>query len=285
MSLAEPVSLLDKLVSCPEPDARAKAWPDYLERLALTEADIPELIAIATNESLTYIGTDTAWAPLHAWRCLGQLRAIAAAEPLLPLFGWDWDWAWEDLPEAYALIGPDALPILEAAIVPFLRDDQSGVVSMVSVIAKIGAVSDVARTAAVATLGRLLLHYKTTQRIINGALTSAAIDLKAVEHAELLATMHAADRVDTSYCGSWAQVQVDLGLRDRSEFQEADLKPLYKDLAPFQQYFQERGRLAKAPDQFFTAAQPQRPSASGFGKTAKFDATAAPKSEKKRKKR
>ncbi len=50
------------------------------------------------------------WAPIHAWRTLGQLHAAAAIAPLLGLLHYidddDDDWAAEDLPRALGLIRP-----------------------------------------------------------------------------------------------------------------------------------------------------------------------------------
>ncbi len=51
-------------------------WPDYLE-MGFTEKDIPELIRMALDERLNNADIDSpeVWAPLHAWRTLGQLKA------------------------------------------------------------------------------------------------------------------------------------------------------------------------------------------------------------------
>lgn len=41
-----------------------------------------------TNKELhfTYLDSLEVWAPVHAWRALGQLRATEAIEPLITLF-------------------------------------------------------------------------------------------------------------------------------------------------------------------------------------------------------
>jgi hypothetical protein len=277
------LALVARLVSYGEPDSKSGEWEDYLADGGLTQTDVPALIAIATSESLSLTDSDIGWTPIHAWRALGQLRAIEAVKPLIPLFAWDWDWVWEDLPAAYALMGTAVLPVLAECIVPLLTDEDSGITSIVETLTKIAAVSDEARTAAVGTLGELLSHYETSDRLVNGALVCVAIDLKAVEYVELVEAMYAANRVNTIYSGSWASVQVDLGLRDRGEFKPSDLDPLYEDLVPFQQFMQEQVRLTKAPDTFFTAAQPKQRDVSGFGNASKPDLSKS--SKKKPKKR
>ena len=61
-------------------------WPDYLKR-EITREDIPELIRMATDMELNLAASDSleVWAPVHAWRALGQLKAEEAVEPLLPM--------------------------------------------------------------------------------------------------------------------------------------------------------------------------------------------------------
>src|SRR6266487_7140549 len=62
-------------------------WPDYRE-LGMGPEQIPALIRMATDEELNLAAAESTevWAPLHAWRALGQLRAVEAVEPLLELF-------------------------------------------------------------------------------------------------------------------------------------------------------------------------------------------------------
>jgi hypothetical protein len=92
-----------------------KTWPDYLE-LGFTREHIPELIRMATDEELNWAESDSleVWAPVHAWRALGQLQAEEAIEPLMRLFHEleHSDWTGEELPIMYQMIGPKALPAL-----------------------------------------------------------------------------------------------------------------------------------------------------------------------------
>src|SRR2546422_2958871 len=102
-------------------------WPNYLE-LGLGPEHIPDLIRLATDEQLNQADPESleVWAPIHAWRALGQLRAQAAIEPLLTLFEVpdeeDNEWAMEELPEIYGLIGPIAIP----AITAYMADKSHG---------------------------------------------------------------------------------------------------------------------------------------------------------------
>src|SRR5574338_1023841 len=86
-------------------------WPDYAALYGLTAEHIPELIRMATDESTMEEDSSSlsVFSNIHAWRALGQLRAVEAAPALVGLFGWidkyDDEWADDDLPEAVALIG------------------------------------------------------------------------------------------------------------------------------------------------------------------------------------
>src|SRR5258708_7350660 len=108
----------------PDISSKEENWLDYLGR-GLNAEHIPDLIRMATDEQLNNADSESleVWAPVHAWRALGQLRAEAAIEPLLELLREDEesgemnDWAIEELPEVYGMIGPAALPVLVAFIV------------------------------------------------------------------------------------------------------------------------------------------------------------------------
>jgi hypothetical protein len=99
-------------------DARNfRDWPDY-RQLGLGPEHVPDLIRMTTDDDLLWADSESleVWAPIHAWRALGQLRAEAAIEPLLTLFDAldAEDWILEEMPEVYALIGPAAIPALTA---------------------------------------------------------------------------------------------------------------------------------------------------------------------------
>ena len=88
-------------------------WPNYQE-LGIGPEHIPELIRMATDKQLNWADAESVevWAPIHAWRALGQLKAEAAIERLLPLFHEqeDSDWVGEEMPHVFKLIGPVAIP-------------------------------------------------------------------------------------------------------------------------------------------------------------------------------
>jgi len=74
---------VNKLLALGELKCGAR-WQDY-RSLGLTSENVPDLIRMATDPELNRASSHSkeVWAPAHAWRALGQLHAMAAAEPLL----------------------------------------------------------------------------------------------------------------------------------------------------------------------------------------------------------
>ncbi len=69
------------LISVGEKAARSSKWPDYME-LGIASEHIPELIRILEKVEAFWPEEETnapeVYAPIHAWRALGQLKAEQA---------------------------------------------------------------------------------------------------------------------------------------------------------------------------------------------------------------
>ena len=194
-------------------------WPNYLE-LGLGPEQIPDLIRMATDDALNWADSDSleVWAPIHAWRALGQLRAEAAVEPLLTLFEAldDSDWVMEELPEVFAMIGPAALPALATYIADVSHDVEARISAIPSV-EKIGIRWPEARSASVALLMEQLEWFTENEPEVNGFLVLGLVELHATEAASLIERAFAARRVDLMVMGDWVDAQVLLGLLPAEE--------------------------------------------------------------------
>jgi hypothetical protein len=201
-------------------------WPHYLE-LGLGPEQIPDLIRLATDEALIWDDSDRleVWAPLHAWRALGQLRAEAAIEPLLSLFEplVENDWAMEELPAVLGMIGPAALPALTAYIADSSYDEDARI-SAISSVEKIGTRWPEARPVCVALLMKQLELFTENEPEVNGFLILALVELQATEAAPLMEQAFAAERVDPIVIGEWEDVQVELGLKATEEVEQSRSK-------------------------------------------------------------
>lgn len=195
------------------------AWPNYLE-LGLAEEHIPELIRMISDQALNKASGDNpeVWAPLHAWRALGQLKAVEASEPLVRLYETlpDDDWLSPELPKVFSLIGPASIP----AIQRYLCDDN------VDGFHKIGAPSCLEMIAlnhpghrddCIAVLEGQLSACKTNGNTFNAFLILALVKLQAKEAIEAIKAAFKADLVDISVMGDLEDAEIELGLRSHRE--------------------------------------------------------------------
>jgi hypothetical protein len=209
---------VDALLSIGAPHGRR--WPDYLDQFNLTTADIPALIRMATDSDLNWAESESleVWAPLHAWRSLGQLKAEAAIKPLISIFNEmdDSDWFREEMPDVFALLGASAIP----DVAEFLANPNNMFSSRwmsADALVKIGQKHPSARDECLGRLVQQLEQYSKNSRDLNGALICALLNLEGREAAVTMEAAFSAKRVDTSMAGDWLDVQHSLGLLTKSE--------------------------------------------------------------------
>jgi hypothetical protein len=218
------------LLELGEKYARAREWPDYVAEFGLGPDDIPELIRMAEDIDLHWAESDSSevWAPVHAWRALGQLRAEAAVEPLLALLDplEDSDWLHEEVPIVLGMIGQPALP----AVAAYLREtshEERSEISAARAIKEIGQRHPAARDEAVRALMKKLEWYPRNSYGLNGFLISDLTDLHATEAAPLMERAFAADEVDLFVMGDWEDAQIELGLLEERLTERQSLLPWF----------------------------------------------------------
>jgi hypothetical protein len=193
-------------------------WPDYATEFGLRREHIPELIRLACDEALNWGDPDSreVWAPLHAWRALGQLQAEASVAPLLAFLKTaEGDEAvGQDFPMVFGMIGPAAIP----HIAGFLSDRSNPrfpVSTAIDGLKEIAERHPECRAECVGILARTLEWHAETDRVINGFAVSALIDLAAVEVIDTMREAFRRKSVDISIAGDEEDVEIALGLRDR----------------------------------------------------------------------
>ncbi len=198
-------------------DVRGKEEEDY-RAMGLGTEHIPDLIRMVEDEELHLADNDSpeVWAPLHAWRALGQLRAKAAIEPLLGLLyridDFNDDWVSEEIPDILAKIGPAAIE----PTIAYLTDIANPLwarIAATEVLLKIAQRYPDTREVCVRTLMAQLEHYPEQDVTLNAFLVDALTELKAVEAAPLIKRAFDALAVDERVRGGWQKVQRDLGLK------------------------------------------------------------------------
>jgi hypothetical protein len=208
---------VSRLLRRGEPSLAEQSWRHYLD-MGLGPEHVPDLVRMLRDRELNEADPESAevWAPVHAWRALGQLRAVEAVGPLLEALqegeDRDDDWGLEELPEVFARLGPAVVP----ALGDFLADPNRGLYSRWSVadaLKRIARQHPEARDECVRLLTRQLEQAQANDPTLNGALVGRLCDLKVVEAAPLMERAFAADLVDESIGGGWEHARYDLGLR------------------------------------------------------------------------
>ncbi len=208
---------------------KTEDWRDYRQDLGLTAADIPELIRMMTDAKLwqSEEGQD-AWSVIHAWRALGQLKAVEAIAPLLSQ--WDRyeddDWLVCEAPSVFQVMGIDALPALASAMADQSLNEWARSAPTEGLV-NIAEQEPEHRAACLDVLMRQMEAYNDNPELLNGMLVAALLDLNAVEAVDLIEQAYVAKKVDDSVPGTWATVQIELGLKSESDFSPADLRPQF----------------------------------------------------------
>jgi HEAT repeat protein len=214
----EPVSKLLELGMPEDP------WLDYAS-LGITHDDIPELLRLLRDGDLRWMERPddlpddedlTEWyAQIHAWRALAQLKAEEAILPIIGLLHQiddeDDDWLSSDVDQIFALLGPASIQPLGA----YLLDEENQMYARAeaaSALGSIGKARPETRDACVKYLVSALEKYEENDEGLNGFLIYDLVQLKAVEHVDLIGDAFAAEAVDEFIMGDFEDVQVELGL-------------------------------------------------------------------------
>ncbi|HEX2208537.1 MAG TPA: DUF1186 domain-containing protein [Longimicrobium sp.] len=182
--------------------------------MGITARHVPELLRMATDPELNRAPPDEArvYAPLHAWRALGLLRAPQAAAPLVQLLvRYEHDTAREDLPRVLGMIGEAAVEPVRA----LLADPSAALFTRVAAAAalhEIGRWHFALRERAVGLLIDQLIKWPEQDETLNGFLIDYLVELGASEAAPLMEAAFDAHAVDETVRGDWQDVMVDLSL-------------------------------------------------------------------------
>ena len=188
--------------------------------LGLRQEHVPELIEMATDMNLHHADSDCdfVWAPVHAWRALGQLGDATALKPLVNLLRLvdeeNDDWANEEIPVILAEFGSAAIPELTA----FLEDTTNGLWARVAAslsLAKIAQRHPDTRDECVVVLTDQLSQFMRNDEILNAFLISALVSIDARESAQVMECAFSADAVKLAVLGNWEDVQERLGLLEK----------------------------------------------------------------------
>jgi len=207
---------LDQLLTLGEPKDK-NGWQNYLE-LGFTENHIKDLITMTLDEELHNGASDSneIWAPIHAWRTLGQLKAISSAKLLLKLLpridDEDDDWISEEIPVVFKMLGSETIPVIQNYI-ETNEDELWANVSAIHCLEKIGNEYSDSRAKCIEILANQLKKCEGYDETYNAFLISYLTDLKAIEVIEIITEAFNKGLVDLSVCGDLEEIELELGLR------------------------------------------------------------------------
>ncbi len=206
---------IDALLTLGDKDLR-DVWRDYLG-MGLGPEHVPDLIRMASDPELNEADTDASrvWAPLHAWRALGQIGGESAIEPLIDLMDFmeerDDDYYLGEVPEVMGMIGPAAIGPLKRVLADETKAEYVRVAATNS-LEKIAQAHPESRAECVEILTHQLALKDPRVATLNGFIVSDLVSLDAEESAPVLEEAFAAECVDESVQGDWDYVRYDLGL-------------------------------------------------------------------------
>ncbi|MEO7403519.1 MAG: hypothetical protein ABIU95_07600 [Burkholderiales bacterium] len=192
--------------------------PDYVAEYSLTSEHIPTLISLATQWGDEPPENEAVYGPVHAWRALGQLRAVDAVQPLLDvqdeldeLDELEDDWYLEEFHHVFGLIGPPAIEPLAA----FLADESHNEFPRVKAangLYEIVRRFPETREPIVAILTAELARHQIDLGALNGFLVSDLLKLEAIESAETIERAFAANAIDPRVAGDWGDIRRELNV-------------------------------------------------------------------------
>ncbi|HEX2913946.1 MAG TPA: PBS lyase [Chloroflexia bacterium] len=226
-----PVDRLLTYGDCQKMNEESPDWPDYVKELGLTKEDIPELIRMVQDDDLNWADQESLdiWAPTHAWRALGQLKAVEAVGPLLDFMqeaGNEDDWANQELAKVFSMIGAPAIPELSAFIADTSKPTEVRGWAA-DCLGAIGLAHPELRNKVVSILRKQLAHFEDNSDL-NGMLVWGLLDLNAVEAASEIGMAYMLNKVDERMAGDWNEAQEALGLKkaEKSKPTPEELPPL-----------------------------------------------------------
>ncbi|MEC4050194.1 DUF1186 domain-containing protein [Flavobacterium sp. SUN046] len=188
-------------------------WPNYLE-LGFTNENVDELIKMTQDEELHNSSSESTelWAPIHAWRTLGQLKAISSAEFLLKLFSKvDDDWVNDEIPKVFEMLGPETISVIQHYIEKN-EDDLYANICALNCLEKIGNEYHESRLTCIEILSTQLKKCEEQDETYNAFLVSYLVDLNATEAIEIITNAYEKNTVEQSVTGDLEEVEIELKL-------------------------------------------------------------------------
>ncbi len=204
-------------------------WPDYLQ-YGFTEADASALLDLVADETFDQADRESreVWAPLHAWRTLGQLGNAQAAIPLVAQFDrlCEDDWALPELSTVMGMLGEPAMTPL-AACLNNPHHKEFARVMAVDGLAEIARHQPGCRERVIQCYRDYMLSPDESAPVLNGLLIGHLLDLDAKEAIADIRRFFARECVDISCAGDLEEVEIEMGFRSERTTPKPDYAALH----------------------------------------------------------
>ena len=207
-------------------------WPDYLQ-YGFTKADVPALLELVADESFDQADSESreVWAPLHAWRTLGQLGNSRAVIPLIDQFDrlCEDDWALPELSTVVGMLGTPAIEPLTSYLNNASHREFARIMAL-DALAEIVKHLPACRERVIRCYRDYMHNPDESTPVLNGLLIGRLLDLNATEVIDDIRQLFARDCVDITCAGDLEEVEIELGFRS----ERATPKPNYAELYGFE---------------------------------------------------
>lgn len=203
-----------------QPNANDAIWPDYMQH-GFDSSDVADLMHVITDDaSEDEVGV---WAPVYAWRILGQLKSPVAIEPLIAVFDKleEDAWALNELPWVMGMIGASAIEPLSHHLNDFERPEMSRTIAMEG-LAKIVIQHPSSRKTVIKHLRQYMDKPDIDAFSFNARLVLSIIDIKAIELMNEVRKMYEVGCIDDSSAGDLEEVEIKFGLRTKRSTPKPD---------------------------------------------------------------
>lgn len=213
-------SPVNALLSYGEPQFsnNPELWPDYVKDYSLSISDTPYLVSMLRDDSINNADSKDprVWAAVHAWRSLGQLAAVDAIPDLIALVDGEEedDWVLEEVPLVLAKMGPPVIPYIANLVADSIKSPWK-IAGFCMTLKNISETYPETRQICVGIILKRLSNYKDNDPELNGFLIGNLVDLKAIEHVDLMREAFSADAVDCTIAGDLQDIEIELGLRTK----------------------------------------------------------------------
>lgn len=204
-------------------------WPDYLQ-YGFTEADIPALLDLVADQSFDQMDNESSeiWAPLHAWRTLGQLGSSQAIVPLIDQFDrlCEDDWALPELSTVMGMLGEPAIEPLTSFLMDYRHKEFARTMALDG-LAEIVKRLPHCRERVIRCYQDYMRNPDETSPVLNGLLIADLLDLDATEAIDDIRQLFARECVDMTCAGDLEEVEIELGFRSERTTPKPDYAELY----------------------------------------------------------